>query len=222
MKKTLASLTVAATAAGLLAGCAADGTSTMTTTQRNTTIGTAVGALAGAAIGHHQDGTDTLKGALIGAAVGGTGTYLWSNHMEKQKQQMQAATAGTPVQVTQTADNRLKINVPADAGFATGSATLNANMYSVLNTLATTLNQNPVTTVSIIGHTDSTGTDAINNPLSLNRANAAKNYLVSRGVASNRIMTSGAGSTQPVASNATVDGRAQNRRVEIYVAEAAR
>ena len=135
---------------------------------------------------------------------------------------MQAATAGTPVQVTQTADNRLKINVPADAGFATGSATLNANMYSVLNTLATTLNQNPVTTVSIIGHTDSTGTDAINNPLSLNRANAAKNYLVSRGVASNRIMTSGAGSTQPVASNATVDGRAQNRRVEIYVAEAAR
>ena len=154
--------------------------------------------------------------------MGGTGTYLWSNHMEKQKQQMQAATAGTPVQVTQTADNRLKINVPADAGFATGSATLNANMYSVLNTLATTLNQNPVTTVSIIGHTDSTGTDAINNPLSLNRATAATNYLVSRGVASNHIMTSGAGSTQPVASNATVDGRAQNPRVEIYVAEAAR
>ena len=222
MKKTLASLTVAATAAGLLAGCAADGTSTMTNTQRNTAIGTAVGALAGAAIGHHQDGTDTLKGALIGAAVGGTGTYLWSNHMEKQKQQMQAATAGTPVQVTQTADNRLKINVPADAGFATSSATLNANMYPVLNTLATTLNQNPVTTVSIVGHTDSTGSDAINNPLSLERAASARSYLADRGVAPGRIEIAGRGAREPLADNGSEAGRATNRRIEIFVAEAAR
>ena len=142
--------------------------------------------------------------------------------MEQQKQAMQQVTAGTPVQVSQTADNRLKINIPSDAGFATNSAVLNANMYPILQRLAQTLNQNPAATVSIVGHTDSTGTDAINNPLSQRRADAAKAYLVSQGVAGSRIATSGAGSTQPIASNATVDGRAQNRRVEIFVAEPAR
>ena len=197
MKKAFTSLTIAASAAALLAGCAADGT--MTTTGRNTAIG-----------------------AAVGAALGAAGGYLWSQRMEQQKQAMQQVTAGTPVQVSQTADNRLKINIPSDAGFATNSAVLNANMYPILQRLAQTLNQNPAATVSIVGHTDSTGTDAINNPLSQRRADAAKAYLVSQGVAGSRIATSGAGSTQPIASNATVDGRAQNRRVEIFVAEPAR
>lgn len=76
-----------------------------------------------------------------------------------------------------------------------------------------------MTTVTIIGHTDSTGSDAINNPLSLDRANSTRNYLVARGVASNRVATDGVGSRQPVADNNTAAGRDKNRRVEIYVAE---
>ncbi len=219
MKKAFTSLTIVAASAALLAGCANQGMNN--TTAQNVGIGAGLGALAGAAIGHGHKGSDTLRGAAIGAALGAAGGYLWSNRMEQQKQAMQQVTAGTPVQVSQTADNRLKINIPTDAGFATNSATLNRNLYPILDRLAQTLNQNPASTVSIIGHTDSTGSDAINNPLSQRRADAARNYLVSHGVASSRIVTSGVGSTQPVADNGTAAGRAQNRRVEIYVAEPA-
>ena len=222
MKKAFTSLTIAASAAALLAGCAADGT--MTTTGKNSAIGAVIGAGLGTVVGNQvgdRDNRTRATGAAVGAALGAAGGYLWSQRMEQQKQAMQQVTAGTPVQVSQTADNRLKINIPADAGFATNSAVLNANMYPILQRLAQTLNQNPAATVSVVGHTDSTGSDAINNPLSQRRADAAKAYLVSQGVAASRIATSGAGSTQPIASNATVDGRAQNRRVEIFVAEPA-
>jgi outer membrane protein OmpA-like peptidoglycan-associated protein len=91
----------------------------------------------------------------------------------------------------------------------------------VLGQFATTLQQNQVTQVAIIGHTDSTGSDAINNPLSFDRANATRDYLVSRGVAASRIATDGRGSREPIADNSTPAGRAMNRRVEIYVAEPA-
>ena len=222
MKKAFTSLTIAASAAALLAGCAADGT--MTNTGKNSAIGAVIGAGLGTVVGNQvgdRDNRTSATGAAVGAALGAAGGYLWSQRMEQQKQAMQQVTAGPPVQVSQTADNRLKINIPADAGFATNSAVLNANMYPILQRLAQTLNQNPAATVSVVGHTDSTGSDAINNPLSQRRADAAKAYLVSQGVAASRIATSGAGSTQPIASNATVDGRAQNRRVEIFVAEPA-
>ncbi len=222
MKKAFTSLTIAASAAALLAGCAADGT--MTNTGKNSAIGAVIGAGLGTVVGNQvgdRDNRTRATGAAVGAALGAAGGYLWSQRMEQQKQAMQQVTAGTPVQVSQTADNRLKINIPADAGFATNSAVLNANMYPILQRLAQTLNQNPAATVSVVGHTDSTGSDAINNPLSQRRADAAKAYLVSQGVAASRIAMSGAGSTQPIASNATVDGRAQNRRVEIFVAEPA-
>lgn len=223
MKKAFTSLTIAASAAALLAGCAADGT--MSTTGRNSAIGAVVGAGLGTVVGNQvgdRDNRTRATGAAVGAALGAAGGYLWSQRMEQQKQAMQAVTAGTPVQVSQTTDNRLKINIPADAGFATGSAVLNSNMTPILQRLAQTLNQNPAATVSIVGHTDNTGSDAVNNPLSQRRADAAKAYLVSQGVASSRISTSGAGSTQPIASNTTAAGRAQNRRVEIFVAEPAR
>ena len=220
MKKSLKMLTIAANTSALLAGCA---TGPMTQGQQ-VGVGAGAGAVAGALLGQAigRDRESTLIGAAAGAALGAGGTYLWSNHMQQQKMAMEQAAQGTGVQVSQTADNRLRINIPADASFATGSAVLNHNMYPVLDRLAQTLVQNPYTTVSIIGHTDSTGSDAINNPLSQNRAHAAMNYLVSRGVAANRIVTAGMGSSQPVASNATEAGRAQNRRVEIFVAERAR
>ena len=91
----------------------------------------------------------------------------------------------------------------------------------MLTHFATSLNQNPITSVTIIGHTDSTGSDAVNNPLSVDRANSARDYLVGRGVAAQRIATDGRGSREPIADNSSVQGRAKNRRVEIYVAEPA-
>jgi outer membrane protein OmpA-like peptidoglycan-associated protein len=83
------------------------------------------------------------------------------------------------------------------------------------------MNEHAVTTVSIVGHTDNTGSDAINNPLSIARANTTRDFLMARGVAGNRIATAGRGEREPIASNDTDSGRAQNRRVEIYIAEAA-
>lgn len=180
-------------------------------------IGAAGGALLGAiASGGHARGA--VIGALGGAAAGALGGYLWNQHMEAQKQQLAHTAQGTGVQVTQTADNRLKLNVPADAGFATGSATLNARLYPVLDQLASGLRQNPTETVQILGYTDSTGSNAINYPLSDHRAGSVASYLVSRGISAQRIATRGMGPQDPVASNATARGRAANRRVDIYVA----
>jgi outer membrane protein OmpA-like peptidoglycan-associated protein len=200
---------------GLLAAGCAD----MNQSQKTTAEGAGIGAAAGAVIGALAGGG---KGAAIGAAAGaGTGAlggYFWNEHLEKQKQQMQQATAGTGVQVTQTTDNRLKINVPSDAGFATDSAQLNSRLHPALDQLATSLAQNPTEMVQIYGYTDSTGGDSVNYPLSQDRAQSVQSYLISHGVQAQRIAVQGLGSQNPVASNDTVDGRAQNRRVEIYVA----
>ena len=203
-------LLIAATAAALLTtGCA-----NMTETQRNTGIGAGVGAVAGGLIG---DG----KGAAIGAAVGAAGGYAWSRYMENKRVQMQQATAGTGVQVTQTPDNQLKLHIPNDISFQTGRADLEPRLRPILDQFAQGLGQQPGTEVFIVGHADSTGSDAINNPLSQQRANSVRDYLVSRGADSRIIRTEGRGSREPVASNATADGRAQNRRVEIFLSERA-
>ena len=160
------------------------------------------------------------KSTLLGAAAGGIGTYIWSQRMEQQKQAMQQATQGTGVEVTQTADNQLKLNVPSDVSFDTNSAQIKPNLAPVLDRFAQTLNANPGTTVRIIGHTDNTGTDAINNPLSVNRAASVRQYLAARGVDPARVAIDGRGSHEPIADNSTTQGRATNRRVEIYVGEA--
>lgn len=213
MKKTISLLAI--TVAFGLAGC--ESMPQMTETQQRTAIGTGIGALAGAAIGSASGHAGT--GAAIGAVVGGVGTYAWSSSMEKQKREMEQATAGTGVQVSQTADNQLKLEIPSDISFDTGRADIKPNFRPVLDRFAQTLNANPNTAVRIIGHTDSTGSDAINDPLSVNRAANTRQYLADRGVAPSRVAIEGRGSREPVADNATTAGRAQNRRVEIYVAE---
>ena len=213
MNKTLAILTVGVFA---VTGCA-----NMSETQQRTTIGTGVGAVAGAALGSALGGSGgaTRTGALVGAAAGGIGTYIWSQRMEEQKRTMEQATAGTGVEVVQTADNQLKLEIPSDISFDVGRADIKSNFRSVLDRFAQTLNANPNTEVRIIGHTDSTGSDAINNPLSINRAASTRQYLSDRGVAMSRIVIDGRGSREPVADNGTDAGRAKNRRVEIFVAE---
>jgi outer membrane protein OmpA-like peptidoglycan-associated protein len=220
MKKIIVALTAVTFAASGLVGCAG-----MTETQRDTGTGAAIGAVAGGLLGAATAGGNKGKsaatGAAIGAALGAGGGYLWSQRMQEQKAAMEQATQGTGVSVSQTADNQLKLDIPSDISFDTGRYDVKPNMRPVLDRFATTLNQNPVTTVTIIGHTDSTGTDAVNNPLSVNRAAAVRDYLSARGVAANRIAVDGRGSREPVADNSTTSGRAMNRRVEIFVAEAA-
>ncbi|MBS0509473.1 MAG: OmpA family protein [Proteobacteria bacterium] len=207
----------------LLIGCAAAllltaGCADMSDTQRRTAMGAGAGALGGAAIGA-MTGGHAGTGAVIGAGVGALGTYIWSQHMEKQKQEMQAATQGTGVTVTQTADNQLKLDIPSDISFATGRADIEPSFRPILDRFAEGLRNNPNADVRIIGHTDSTGSDAINNPLSLERAESTRNYLTARGVSGARIQVDGRGAREPIASNDTAAGRARNRRVEIFMGE---
>jgi outer membrane protein OmpA-like peptidoglycan-associated protein len=200
-----------------LGGCA-----NMTESQKTTAKGAGIGAAGGAVIGAVAGGT---KGAVIGAAVGGVAGgvagNVWSKHMEAQKKQMEQATAGTDVKVTQTPDNRLKLDIPSDISFDSGRADIKPSLRSVLDTFAKGLVSNPNTTVSIIGHTDSSGSDAVNNPLSFNRALSARDYLAAKGVALSRFAIDGRGSREPIASNSTAADKAKNRRVEIFVAEPA-
>jgi outer membrane protein OmpA-like peptidoglycan-associated protein len=215
MRKQITLSALAATIA--LTGCA-----NMNEVQRGTATGAGVGAGLGAVIGAASGGGGgrrAAKGAAIGAAAGAVVGNIWSARMEQQKREMQQATQGTGVQVSQTADNRLKLDIPSDISFDTNRANIKPNFRPILDRFASTLQQNPYTTVTIIGHTDSTGSDAINNPLSINRAAETRSYLTARGVAPNRIQIDGRGSYEPIASNTTEANRALNRRVEIYVAE---
>ncbi len=221
MKKLVITLSAISLAMAGLSGCA-----NMSETQRDTGTGAAIGAVAGGLIGAATAGGNKGKsaatGAAIGAALGAGGGYLWSQNMQKQRAEMEQATAGTGIGISQTADNQLKVDIPADVSFDVGRYAIKPNMRPVLDRLASTLNQHSVTTVTIIGDTDSTGSDAVNDPLSINRAAATRDYLVQRGVSAQRIAIDGRGSRQPVADNSTASGRAMNRRVEIFIAEPAK
>lgn len=200
-----------------ISGCA-----DMSPTQRGTATGAGIGAGLGAIIGSSTGsggGGRATSGAVLGGAAGALIGNIWSNRMEQQKRQMEQATRGTGVQVSQTQDNRLKLDIPSDVSFDTGRADIKANFRPVLESFAGTLNTNPGTTVTIVGHTDSTGGAAINQPLSVDRATRTRDYLTMRGVAPERIVVDGRGEREPVASNDSAAGRARNRRVEIYVAE---
>lgn len=204
----------------IVTGCA-DMTETQKTTATGAGIGAAVGTVIGVATAGGNKGRSAATGAAVGAGIGALGGYAWSKKMEEQKQAMEQASKGTGVDVSKTADNRLKVNIPADAGFDTGRSDLKPSMRAVLDKFAGTMNQHTVTTVAIIGHTDSTGGDVINNPLSIARAQSTRDYLAQRGVATTRMSIDGRGSHEPVAGNDNEAGRALNRRVEMYVAEAA-
>ena len=201
----------------LITGCA-----NMDETQRGTATGAAIGTVLGAAIGSATGGKNTVRGAALGAAAGAIAGNLWSKRMQEQQAAMEQATRGTDIDVTRTADNQLKLNVPSDISFARNSATLKPELRSVLETFAKGLTSNGSgMIVRVVGHTDSTGSDAINNPLSLQRAESVKNFLEDRGVPASRIETVGRGSREPIASNDTADGQAKNRRVEIFLRDPA-
>jgi outer membrane protein OmpA-like peptidoglycan-associated protein len=215
MRKHFTVLITAATI--VVSGCA-----NMTETQRGTATGAGIGAGLGAILGATTSdggGRRAAKGAIIGGAAGAIAGNIWSGRMEEQKRKMEQATQGTGVEVTQTADNRLKLEIPSDISFDTNRAAIKPNFRPILDRFASSLVEHPATKVTIVGHTDNTGSDAINDPLSVNRAARTREYLASRGVEPSRISIDGRGSYEPIAPNSSEANRAQNRRVEIYVAE---
>jgi outer membrane protein OmpA-like peptidoglycan-associated protein len=218
VNKNLVRSTLCATIIAMGASGCADMNATQRGTATGAGAGAALGAVLGAATGGGGSGRAT-RGAVLGAAAGAVVGNVWSRRMEQQRQAMEQATRGTGVQVSQTSDNRLKLDIPSDISFDTNRADIKANFRPILDRFATTLNENPGTYVTIIGHTDSTGGDAINQPLSLDRAAHARDYLAGHGVAANRITVEGRAAREPVASNDDAAGRARNRRVEIYVNE---
>lgn len=200
----------------VVAGCTTTAPE-MSERTKGTATGAAIGAIGGALIGSASGNAGT--GAAIGAVAGAVAGNLWSKNMEDKRREMERATAGTGVEVTRTADNQLKLEVPSDISFATGSAAIEPRLRPVLDAFANGLASQPQMIVRVVGHTDSTGSDAINDPLSLRRAESVRNYLSDRGVSAGRIEVAGRGSREPVATNDTPEGRAKNRRVEIFLRE---
>ena len=199
----------------LLGGCA-----NMSAEQQGTAKGAGIGAASGAVLGAVVGGR-AGTGAVIGGVLGAVAGNLWSKRMEERKQAMEQATQGTGVEVTRTADNQLKLNIPNDISFDLNSYAIKPELRGVLDPFANSLREDPQTRLLIVGHTDSSGSPAINNPLSVERAQSVRDYLVARGVAVTRVETAGRGENEPVADNATDAGRAQNRRVEIFLREPA-
>lgn len=153
-------------------------------------------------------------GAGIGAVAGGIVGYNWSgvkNDVEK------SGASSLGVDVTEMPDGTLRVNIPSNVSFDTGKYDLKPELMPVLDSVARALVQHPELRAKAIGHTDSTGTMQVNQTLSVNRANAVTNYLNARGVDRSRLMSEGRGPNNPVADNSTAEGRAMNRRVELYL-----
>ncbi len=172
--------------------------------------GAVAGYLLGDVVGGKRDRTEKILGAGIGAVAGaGVGVY-----MDNQEKKLREQTAGTGVEVQRQGDE-IKLVMPSGVTFDTNSAAIKPEFRSTLDQVASTLTQYEKTMVDVYGHTDSTGNDGINIPLSNNRAQSVSSYLTQRGVNAARLGTQGFGSSQPVASNSTAAGKQANRRVEI-------
>ena len=181
----------------------------------NTAKGATVGAVAGAVVGAASSSkSDRKKGALIGAAAGGAIGGGIGNYMDRQEAALRNRLQGSGVQVRREGDN-LYLVMPGNITFATGRAEIRADFYDVLNSVALVLKEFNQTAIKVSGHTDSTGSDDLNQRLSEDRANSVRSYLVSQQVASGRIQAYGYGPRYPIASNSSESGRQANRRVEL-------
>ncbi|RKF16146.1 OmpA family protein [Roseovarius spongiae] len=179
--------------------------------QQGALLGGVIGAITGAAASDKKG-----KGAVIGGAIGALGGAAIGNALDKQEAELRRDIENDRVKVTNTGD-RLIVTLPQDILFAVDSARVNNSLRGDLLTVADSLRSYPDTTVQVVGHTDSTGAAAYNQGLSERRANAVADVLMDGGVGFGRIQTFGRGEDQPVASNLTDEGRAQNRRVEIVI-----
>ena len=209
MKNVKNVLAVSALSVSLLfSGCGAS----------NTMKGTGIGAGAGAAIGAGigKAAGNTGMGAILGAAIGGAAGGVIGHKMDKQKKELEQQ---VPEAKVEKVNNGQAIKVTFDSGilFATNSSTLSADSQSALTRFAENMIANPDTDIRVVGHTDSTGRHAYNVTLSERRANSVVKFLQTRNVPGRRITSMGVGPDQPIADNSTVEGRAQNRRVEVFI-----
>lgn len=209
LRKPIILLTLGAMA---LAGCVTP----TTEDNRRTNTGVVAGALIGGALGASANGDNkllkTAVGAGIGAAIGGA---IGAN-LDQQAAELRNSIGNDRVSVTNTG-SELIVNLPQDILFATDSANLRGDLTQDLRAVARSLLNYPNTTVQVIGHTDNTGSAAYNQDLSQRRAQSVASVLLSNGVPGSRVVAFGRGEDQPIASNLSEAGRAQNRRVEIII-----
>ena len=215
MRKLTAPLLLVASASFALTGCVTDpvtGEKRVNQAVYTGAAGAGVGALLGGLLGGKNSRTEVLVGTGIGAVAGtAVGVYL-----ENQRKELERATQGTAVEVENTGD-ALLVNIPSEVNFASGQYQLRPEFLPVLRDIANVLNEYEKSFVDVYGHTDSDGTEAFNQTLSERRAQSVADYLTQNGVIRQRIATRGFGESQPVASNETASGKAQNRRVEIKI-----
>ena len=185
-------------------------------TQKGAAIGTASGAVIGGILGNNiGKGKNAALGAVLGGIVGGVAGGVIGNKMDKQAKDIKEALPGAQVE---RVGEGIKITLSENmVNFAFNSAELTSSAKTNLDKLATVLINNPDTNINIYGHTDNKGTAQVNQKISENRANSVKNYLISKGIASSRMITMGRGFSEPIASNDTDAGRAKNRRVEFAI-----
>lgn len=199
----------------VLTGCQSTGNNIGGVEYDKAALGTLIGAAAGYGVskGNANTSRQNNRAAAIGAVLGGaTGVYL-DNKEKKLRQQM----AGTGVEVKRNPDGSVGLVMPGNITFDTNKSNIKPNFYSTLNKVAQTLTEDNKSGILVTGYTDSTGNDSINIPLSQARAQSVASYLASQGVSTTRINAQGQGSANPIASNATAEGREQNRRVEISI-----
>ena len=199
----------------VLTGCQSTGNNIGGVEYDKAALGTLIGAAAGYGVskGNANTSRQNNRAAAIGAVLGGaTGVYL-DNKEKKLRQQM----AGTGVEVNRNPDGSVGLIMPGNITFDTNKSNIKPNFYSTLNKVAQTLTEDNKSGILVTGYTDSTGNDSINIPLSQARAQSVASYLASQGVSTTRINAQGQGSANPIASNATAEGREQNRRVEISI-----
>ncbi len=187
--------------------------------RNNTATGALAGALGGAVLGYltnTSNGEEGRKNALIGAGVGALGGAAVGQYMDRQQRALEAELSGTGVGVARQGDN-LILRMPSDVTFAVNQSNIEPRFDATLADVANVLRQYDQSMVDIIGHTDSSGGDAINQPLSERRAVSVADALIRNGVQRERLYVAGNSARTPVASNATPEGRAQNRRVEVLI-----
>lgn len=188
------------------------GESGMSKSTKGALIGAATGVVVGLASG--DDAVDRRQRALIGAGVGALAGGSVGYYMDRQEAKLRAELQGTGVSVTRDGDY-ITLNMPGNVTFATGSSDLNPAFFEVLGSVGKVVKEFDQTVVEVAGHTDSTGSESYNQMLSEQRAGTVTQYLQSRGVGEQRLITVGLGEAMPVADNAQTLGRQANRRVEI-------
>lgn len=212
MKKTILGAAVM-----VLAACTTDpytGEQKASNASRNAAIGAAGGAIVGAVIGNNTGGGDAGKGALIGALSGAATGGAVGAYQDRQEARLRQELASTGVRV-QREGNNISLIMPGNITFATDQSSIRSDFFSTLNSVSKVIAEFDQTVVLVEGHTDSTGSDAYNDQLSVQRAVSVGNYLAAQGVSASRIDARGYGERQPIADNSTEQGRAANRRVEI-------